>query len=48
MPGYQAMTTAGTLVSQGMSTALPASITTTIGLPSAAICVDQLGVADAP
>ena len=39
MPGYQAMTTAGTLANQGMSITLPPSSTTTIGLPSAATAV---------
>ena len=38
-PGYQAMTTAGTCASQGMSMPLPPSSTTTIGLPSAATAV---------
>ena len=35
------MTTAGTATSHGMLMTLPPSSTTTIGLPSAATCVDE-------
>ena len=41
LPGYQAMTTAGTFASHGMSMTLPPSSTTTIGLPIAATAGDQ-------
>ena len=42
MPGYQAITTAGAIDSQGMSMTLPPSMTTTNGLPRAATDVTRL------